>query len=253
MLVIIGPPAIGKSTLLRHLLPPHLQTLFSDGLDLGADAKERVEALQGRAIVEIGEMAGARRADLESLKTFLSRTDDGNVRLAYRHNPEPMPRMANLVGTADRSDPLPDDDNVRRFVPVTLEEGDPAMLRTYLDTHREQLWAEALALYLSGESARLPESLKGIQAKAAAGARAIDTILEDRVTVFLGGKPQGFTMEEMAIGCGILREDGSTLPMNDAKRLSHVLRRNLYKGERRWDGGIRGPTRWYLAGKLELK
>ena len=48
MLVIIGPPGIGKSTLLRHLLPPHLQTLFSDGLDLGADAKERVEALQGR-------------------------------------------------------------------------------------------------------------------------------------------------------------------------------------------------------------
>ena len=45
MLVIIGPPGIGKSTLLRHLLPPHLQTLFSDGLDLGADAKERVEAL----------------------------------------------------------------------------------------------------------------------------------------------------------------------------------------------------------------
>ena len=119
MLVIIGPPGIGKSTLLRHLLPPHLQALFSDGLDLAADAKERVEALQGRAIVEIGEMAGARRADLESLKTFLSRTDDGNVRLAYRHNPEPMPRMANLVGTADRSDPLPDDDNVRRFVPVT--------------------------------------------------------------------------------------------------------------------------------------
>ena len=81
-----------------------------------------------------------------------------------------MPRMANLVGTADRSDPLPDDDNVRRFVPVTLEDGDPAMLRTYIDDHREQLWAEALALYRSGESARLPESLKGIQAKAAAGA-----------------------------------------------------------------------------------
>ena len=248
MLVVIGPPGIGKSTLLRHLLPPHLQTLFSDGLDLGADAKQRVEALQGRAIVEIGEMAGARRADLESLKTFLSRTDDGNVRLAYRHNPEPMPRMANLVGTADRSDPLPDDDNVRRFVPVTLADGDPAMLRTYIDDHREQLWAEALALYRSGESARLPESLKDIQAKAAAGARAVDTILEDRVTVFLGGKPQGFTMEEMAIACGILREDGATLPISEAKRLAHVLRRNRYESKRKWDGGIRGPTRWYIVG-----
>ena len=122
------------------------------------------------------------------------------------------------------------------------------MLRTYIDAHREQLWAEALALYHRGESARLPESLKGIQAKAAAGARAIDTILEDRVTVFLGGKPQGFTVEEMAIGCGILRDQTTTLPMNDAKRLGHVLRRNRYESKRTWENGSRGPTRWYLVG-----
>ena len=80
---------------------------------------------------------------------------------------------------------------------------------------------------------------------------AVDTILEDRVTVFLGSKPQGFTMEEMAIGCGILREDGSTLPMNDAKRLGHVLRRNRYESKRKWDGGIKGPTRWYLVGSSD--
>ena len=35
--------------------------------------------------------------------------------------------------------------------------------------------------------------------------------------VFLGGGPQGFTLEEMAIACGIVRGDGSTLSMSDAK------------------------------------
>ena len=250
MLVIIGKPGIGKSTLLRHLLPPHLQSLFSDGLALDSDPKERVEALQGKAIVEIGEMAGARQADRESLKTFLSRTDDGNVRLAYRRNPEPMRRRANLIGTADRPDPLPDDDNVRRFVPVTLVDGDASELRTFIDEHREMLWAEALELYQRGQSARLPESFKGIQAKAAAAARAVDTVMEDKVMVFLESKPQGFTMEEMALACGVLRDASATLSVTEAKRLGQVLRRNQYESKRKWDKGSRGPTRWYIVGSF---
>ena len=41
-------------------------------------------------IVEASELAGVSRADIQSLKAFLSRVDDGAVRLAYRRDPELM-------------------------------------------------------------------------------------------------------------------------------------------------------------------
>ena len=142
--VLIGPGGIGKSTALRGIFPPELQDLFTDGLNLGTDAKTRVEALLGRAMVEIGEMAGARRADVESLKAFLSRTDDGSTRLSYDKRPTPMPRRCVIVGTADRNDPLPPDHNLRRFVPVVLEGGDVGALIEYMDANRGQLWSRSL-------------------------------------------------------------------------------------------------------------
>ena len=94
MPVLVGSQGIGKSTALRLALPPEQPDLFADGLHLAAPNKDRAEALQGRVIVEVAEMAGTNRAELESLKAFLSRVDDGTVRLAYRHNPESSPRRA---------------------------------------------------------------------------------------------------------------------------------------------------------------
>ena len=87
MPVLIGKGGLGKSTAARFMLPADRGEWFSDGLYLAADSKVRAEALQGRVVVEAAEMQGSTRADLESLKAFLSRTDDGAVRLAYRKTP----------------------------------------------------------------------------------------------------------------------------------------------------------------------
>ena len=53
-----------------------------------ADVKAQVEALQGRVLVEVAEMSGSTRAEVESIKTFLARQDDGAVRLTYRRGPD---------------------------------------------------------------------------------------------------------------------------------------------------------------------
>ena len=246
MPVLIGPGGIGKSTALQQCLPPNLQGMFADGLNLAASPKERVEALQGRAIVEIGEMQGARRADMESLKAFLSRTDDGSTRLAYRRNPEPMPRRCIVVGTADRPDPLPDDHNLRRFVPVTLNGGNAAKVVEYMAKNRDQLWAEAMVLYEDGFKAYLPEKLKPQQQEATERARSTDTILESKVADWLTDAPEYFELERVAYAVGMVDEWAKTvqLTQGDIRRLSAVLRHHGYQPiQHRRDG--RKVREWY--------
>lgn len=96
--VLIGPQGCGKSTAFRKLLPGETmdqRDWFNDALELATDNKRRAEALLGRVIVEASELAGSTRADVEGLKAFLSRTDDGGVRRApVAHLGSVMPAVA---------------------------------------------------------------------------------------------------------------------------------------------------------------
>ena len=92
MPIIVGPGGIGKTTYLRKAVPQHLPGLYGSGLDLAETPKGKVEALQGKAIVECSDMMGATAGDANRIKDFISRTDDGSVRLAYRRDPEPWPQ-----------------------------------------------------------------------------------------------------------------------------------------------------------------
>ena len=245
--VLIGPPGIGKSTALRLAFPPELVDLFTDGLNLATDAKQRAEALQGRAIVEIGEMAGARRADIESLKAFLSRTDDGAIRFAYRRNPDPLPRRCIVVGTADRNDPLPPDHNLRRFVPVTLTGGNVGRLMAFMDRYRGQLWAEALEVYQRGRDARLPDDLKVQQREATDAARYTDAIAEG-VAEYVASGPPTFTLEAVAYALRLIEHPnaGAMLTPADQGRLGAALRQCGYEKKRARVNG----TLKYIYGKV---
>ena len=224
MPVLIGRGGIGKSTALRYILPPDMPSLFSDSLNLAGTPQERAESMQGRAIVEASELAGVSKADIASLKTFLSRTDDGNVRLAYRRNPELMLRRAIIVGTSDLHSPLPNDRNLRRWAPIYLTGGDPTKLRQYLDENREQLWAEALSMYRSGMEARLPDKLLEAQVKATARARSRDVVLEDAVEEFIALRTTPFTIAHLAEQIKLVDTGkGSRTPMGDQFRLGAVL------------------------------
>ena len=249
MPVLIGPPGCGKSTAIRCLLPQEAPEWFSDGLDLAGNPKERAEALQGRVLVEAAEMSGVSRADVESLKAFLSRTDDGAVRLSYRRDPEQMLRRCVIVGTADRQDPLPADRNTRRFVSILLNGGNPAKLREYLDANRAQLWAEGLHLHRKGKEARLPDTLKGLQDEVNATTRARDAILEDAVGEWVAGRVP-FTLAELAEGVGLAQVGEATrLPTREARRLTEALRGMDYVGKRTTVDGVQA-MRWAEVGTL---
>ena len=239
MPVWIGPPGCGKSTAAAGVLPPDQRgEWFGDQLHLAADPKARVEALQGRVIVECAEMAGSDRAEIESLKAFLSRTNDGGIRLSYRHDPESMPRRCVIVGTANGS-PLPNNPGaLRRFVAIHIAGGDPASVTRYLDANRDQLWAEALAAYRAGREAWLPQALHAYQVTANEAGRREDTILEDALQEWLPAAPEKFSLADAAKGTGLLTGGGSAsrLPPRDQQRLTAALRHAGYEACRTRNG-----------------
>ena len=244
MPVLIGSQGLGKSALVRSLLPPEYPAWAGEGLDLAAHPKERAEALQGRVIVEVSEMAGANRADLQSMKAFITRRDDGNVRLAYRRNPEPTPRRAVMVGTADRVGSLPNDPaGLRRFVPLQLE-GDRAKcaVEPYIEKRRTQLWAEGHQRYREGIRGGLPFALRRDAAHAAEQQRNRDEMLEDKIEgLDLGAA----TLAEIARKVGLVRggTDATTLARRDQLRLGAALKAVGWKKERRSIHGVRA-RRW---------
>ena len=142
ILVLSGPQGIGKSTLLARLG----MQWFSDNLSI-ADMNDKTgaELLQGRWIIEIGEMAGMKKADLEKVKAFLARQDD-RYRAAYGRRVLNHPRQCVFFGTTNEDGYLRDLTGNRRFwtVPVTGES--PRKPWELSPEEVDQIWAEALIL-----------------------------------------------------------------------------------------------------------
>ena len=246
--VLAGPQGCGKSTALHKLLPDSEPEWFADGLHLAAEPKTRAEALLGRVIVECSEMAGSSRADLESLKAFLTRTDDGVVRLAYRRNPETMRRRCVIAGTTNSSESLPNDfSGNRRFVVIDVAAGPDgtAGLRQYLDANRNQLWAEALAVHNKGsDPIRLPDELAPAQAKQNEKHRRSDSTFEDAVA---GLKPRmGAKLRELMVAADVVTANGPSDRRTEA-RFSNALRlagwvKEHTRNGNRWEKHIGSDT-----------
>ena len=148
MLVLNGPQGVGKSTLISKLGGEW----FSDSLSLN-DTKDKTaaEKLQGYWILEIGELAGLRKAEVETLRSFLSRQND-IYRAAFGRRATPHPRQCIFVGTTNaESGYLRDITGNRRFWPVKTPGGGKKK-SWELDEHEvQQIWAEVLCLIKEGE------------------------------------------------------------------------------------------------------
>ena len=106
------------------------------------------------------------------MKAFITRPNDGHLRLAYRRDREPCPRRAVIIGTANPSvsGVLPNDPTgMSRFVVVDLPAPRSLVgkVEGWIDARRDQLWAEALHRYHAGERANLPDHLRNDAAGAA--------------------------------------------------------------------------------------
>lgn len=142
ILVLNGPQGIGKSTLFSNLG----KQWYSDSLTI-SDMKDKTscEKLQGYWILELGELAGIKKMDVEIVKSFITRTDD-KFRQSYGINVESHPRSNIIVGTTNSEDGfLRDVTGNRRFWPVHVSGNGKYKPWDLKDV--DQIWAEAIVTY----------------------------------------------------------------------------------------------------------
>ncbi|MCM1221123.1 MAG: virulence-associated E family protein [Lachnospiraceae bacterium] len=148
MLVLNGPQGVGKSTLISRLAGDW----FSDSLNL-SDTKDKTaaEKLQGYWIMEIGELAGLKKAEVETLRSFLSRQND-IYRASFGKRATPHLRQCVFFGTTNAEKGyLRDTTGNRRFWPVKTPGGSRRHSWELSGEDIRQIWAEVLVYVKAGE------------------------------------------------------------------------------------------------------
>ncbi|MBL8564505.1 MAG: hypothetical protein JNM89_02170 [Hyphomicrobiaceae bacterium] len=185
MLVLEGKQNTGKSSFLRVLASP---PWFTDNASLGADPKLVIEATSGKWIVEVPEMVGGRKSEVEKIKAQISRQVD-KARAAYGWFVEEVPRQFVYGGTTNDAKYLRDQTGNRRFWPVACSGTDfAALIRD-----RDQLWSEAVARYrehyADAAVIELPKEYREA-AQAAQAERMDPNAYEDALQVKLAALPE---------------------------------------------------------------
>ena len=157
MPVLNGPQGIGKSTIIAKLGCDW----YTDSVSItDMNDKTAAEKLQGHWIIEIGELAGMKKADIDKVKAFVSRQDD-KYRASFGRRVTPHPRQSVFFGTTNSEKGyLRDITGNRRFWTVKTpgSQGKQAWRITGADVR--QIWAEALVYYKAGEKLYLPPNLE---------------------------------------------------------------------------------------------
>jgi len=159
VLVLVGKKeGTGKSTFVKKLG----KDWFSDTF-LTVHGKEALEQIQGAWIIEMAELAGLRKAEVEAIKHFITKQEDA-FRPAYGRTSETYKRQCVFFGTTNNDRFLKEQHGNRRFMPVDVFESkatkDP--LASTLDSELDQIWAEAVNLYKTGEKPYLSEEANAI-------------------------------------------------------------------------------------------
>lgn len=157
MIVLNGAQGIGKSTLISSLGGEW----FSDSLALSdMNDKTAAEKLQGYWILEIGELAGMRKADIDKVKAFISRQDD-KYRASFGRRVTPHPRQCVFFGTTNSENGyLRDITGNRRFWNVKVTGQGKCKPWEMTAEVVQQIWAEVAEIARSGEKLYLDADLE---------------------------------------------------------------------------------------------
>ena len=148
MLVVVSPTQGAGKSMLGDTLAGEW---FKDGLK-NLEGKDAMQELQGKWIVEMGEMAATKKSSNEVIKQFITCRVD-SYRASYGRYSVDRARQCVFIGSTNNREFILDETGGRRFWPVeshATPETSVARIEQ-LARDRDQLWAEAMVRYRAGE------------------------------------------------------------------------------------------------------
>lgn len=218
VLILVDPlGGLGKTRFFNSLCPKEFQ---ADGVTLNPDDKDSVLLAVSKWLVELGEIGATfKKADIESLKAFLSRETD-EIRPAYARAANQYQRRTAFFGSVNNVQFLMDDTNNRRFWPIQVSAVDYQH-----DVDVQQAWAEALALVEAGETWHLnPDENRAI-AEHNDAFRSKDAVEELILSRY---DPEVFRSRSLS-ATDVLREIGFDKPSRSDSLKAGALLRKIYK------------------------
>ena len=165
ILVLNGPQGVGKSTAIAKLG----MDWYSDSLSVSdMNDKTAAEKLQGYWILEIGELAGMKKADIDKVKAFISRQDD-KYRASFGRRVNSHPRQCIFFATTNEQNGyLRDNTGNRRFWPIKTPGSGSKKAWELTDDEVKQIWAEVKVIADKGENLYIDDELIASAAEEAA-------------------------------------------------------------------------------------
>ena len=211
VLIIEGPQALGKSTMIRTLG----QEFYTDDIaDLGS--KDSAMQVQGAWIIELPELDSLARSEMSRIKAFITRASD-RFRPPYGHRVIETPRQCVFAGTVNHSNYLRDETGGRRFWPVECRRIDIESL----GRDRDQIWAESQYRYSTGESWWITDDVVIHNAVDEQAARYEGDPWEHLITEWAESR-EVVTIEQILMHC--LEKPRAQWSQADKNRISRCLR-----------------------------
>ena len=249
VLSLVGAQGIAKSMFVDILGGKW----YNDSLQT-FNGKEAQELLRGSWLVEIPEVDRfSTKFDSAIVKQFITRRDD-IFRESYGHRTARHPRRCIFIATTNNPEFLVDATGNRRWwvVMCRATSSDRGENMASLVRDRDQVWAEAVALWRAGESLELPRDLEADALRLQESAQADDSWkgmiaewleekipddwnsweLDRRRMFWANGDTPGeklklvprLTVCVAEIWCELMRKDRSDLDLIKSRRIGNVLR-----------------------------
>lgn len=230
MLVLEGEQGARKSTLASVLAG------IGGYADVGTapSDKDFFQIIQGVWIAEISEMASFAKAENSHIKRAISVAVD-RFRKSYGHNVEEFARECVFFGSVNNSDWQRDETGGRRYMPVWVADIDIDGVKAV----RDQLWAEAVFRYQSGEAWHiLPEGAKLEQEK-----RYLEDVWMEPVSRWLDTAPLSGKLREKVTVSDVLRfaldMEAKKQDRSAQTRVGNILARLKWVKRQRKSDGVR--------------